>query len=312
MEQGTALPPSGARDHYDRHAVDELSITDLVNRQIAATAPQRLAEVMAALTRHLHDFAREVGLRENELMAAIQFLTRVGLTCNDKRQEFILLSDVLGLSMLVTAQNNRKPEGCTESTVFGPFHVENSPQHAMGDNIANGAPGEPCFVCGVVKGLGGEPVANACIEVWQADEDGFYDVQYAGMDQMRARATLRTGPDGAYRFRSILASSYPIPHDGPVGQLLASLGRHPWRPAHLHFMIRAEGYETLITHVFRNGDQYLDSDAVFGVRQSLIADWYQHPAGQAPDGSMLMVPFYTLDFDFTLNPLDGNQCAARV
>jgi hydroxyquinol 1,2-dioxygenase len=312
MEQGTVLSPSGTHGQRDTRHVDEFSITELVNRQIAATAPQRLAEIMAALTRHLHDFAREARLSEHELMAAIQFLTQVGQTCNDRRQEFILLSDVLGLSMLVTAQNNRKPEGCTESTVFGPFHVENSPEHALGDDIANGARGEPCFVRGVVRGLDGEPVANARIEVWQADEDGFYDVQYDGMDQARARATLSTGPDGAYRFRSILASSYPIPHDGPVGQLLAALGRHPWRPAHVHFLIKAEGYETLITHVFRSGDRYLDSDAVFGVRQSLIADWVRHPAGPGPDGSMLTVPFYTLDFDFVLNPLSGGSGATRT
>lgn len=312
MERGTALSPSGAHGQHDTHHVDEFSITGIVNGQIAATAPWRLADIVAALTRHLHDFAREVRLSEDELMAAIQFLTQVGQTCNDRRQEFILLSDVLGLSMLVTAQNNRKPAGCTESTVFGPFHVEDSPEHAMGDDIANGARGEPCFVRGVVRGLGGEPVTNARLEVWQADEDGFYDVQYDGMDEARARATLRTGPDGAYRFRSILASSYPIPHDGPVGKLLAALGRHPWRPAHLHFLIKADGYETLITHVFRNGDHYLDSDAVFGVRQSLIADWVRHPAGPGPDGSMLTGPFYTLDFDFTLNPLPGKSGATRI
>lgn len=303
MERGEAMARTQEQEQGGHAAghVDEFSITGLVNGQIASTTPQRLAEIVSALTRHLHEFAREVRLGEGELMAGIQFLTEVGRTCTDRRQEFILLSDVLGLSMLVTAQNNRKPAGCTESTVFGPFHVENAPEYALGDDIANGARGEPCFVSGVVRGLDGEPVANARLEVWQADEDGFYDVQYEGMEQSRARATLRTGPDGAYRFRSILASAYPIPHDGPVGKLLAGLGRHPWRPAHLHFLITAEGYETLITHVFRNGDAYLDSDAVFGVRRSLVADWVRHPAGPAPDGSTLAVPFHTLDFDFVLN-----------
>lgn len=305
MERGTAMSPTGDHGRHDVGHVDEFSITEVVNRQIAATTPQRLAEIVAALTRHLHDFAREVRLSENELMAGIQFLTQVGQMCTDRRQEFILLSDVLGLSMLVTAQNNRKPEGCTEATVFGPFHVEDSPEYALGDDIANGARGEPCFVRGVVRGLDGEPVANAQLEVWQADEDGFYDVQYEGVDQARARATLTTGADGAYRFRSILASSYPIPHDGPVGKLLAALGRHPWRPAHLHFLIKADGYEPLITHVFRNGDRYLDSDAVFGVRQSLIAEWVRHAPGPGPDGSVLPRPFYTLDFDFVLNPVPG-------
>jgi hydroxyquinol 1,2-dioxygenase len=239
-------------------------------------------------------------------MAGLQFLTEVGHMCGDKRQEFILLSDTLGLSMLVTAQNNRKPAACTESTVFGPFHVEHSPEHALGDDIANGANGEPCFIRGTVRDANGKPVPHARMEVWQADEDGFYDVQYADSEEARARATLHAGPDGEYHFRSIVANPYPIPHDGPVGKMLKALGRHPWRPAHLHFMIKAKGYETLITHVFRNGDKYLDSDAVFGVRKTLIADWVRHEAGKAPDGSQSPVPFYTLDFDFVLNPLPGS------
>jgi hydroxyquinol 1,2-dioxygenase len=305
MEQDTALPTVGNQQGRARH-VDEFTITDLVNRQIGPMVPARLAEIVSALTRHLHDFAREVQLGEDELMAGIRFLTEVGQQCDDRRQEFILLSDVLGLSMLVTAQNNRKPAGCTEATVFGPFHVEDSPPHALGDDIANGAQGDPCFVSGVVRGIDGTPVSGAKLEVWQADAEGYYDVQYAGLDEARARATLATGPDGAYRFRSIVANSYPIPHDGPVGKLLAGLGRHPWRPAHLHFMITADGYETLITHVFRQGDAYLDSDAVFGVRESLIADWLCHPPGQAPDGSLLLVPFYTLAFDFVLKPVSGS------
>jgi hydroxyquinol 1,2-dioxygenase len=283
--------------------IDENTITDAVNGQIAETTAPRLKEIVSSLTRHLHAFAREVQLTEEEWMTGIQFLTEVGQMCNDKRQEFILLSDTLGLSMLVTAQNNRKLAGCTESTVFGPFHVEHSPEHALGDDIANGAKGEPCFVRGTVKSIDGKPVPNARLEVWQADEDGFYDVQYMDLEQARARATLHAGPKGEYHFRSIVASSYPIPHDGPVGKMLKALGRHPWRPAHLHFRITAEGYETLITHVFRSGDKYLDSDAVFGVRQSLVADWARHEPGQAPDGTMSPVPFYTLDFDFVLNPL---------
>jgi hydroxyquinol 1,2-dioxygenase len=255
----------------------------------------------------LHDFAREVRLSEQELMEGIRLLTRVGQKCDDRRQEFILLSDVLGLSMLVTAQNNRKPDGCTESTVFGPFHVPDSPEYPMDGDIANGAQGEPCFVRGYVTGIDGTPVEGATLEVWQADEQGFYDVQYDGNADARARATLKTAAGGHYRFRSILASPYPIPHDGPVGELLASLGRHPWRPAHLHFMITAPGYETLVTHVFRKGDPYLASDAVFGVRESLIAEWVRHPPGAAPDGSTVEVPFYTLDFNFVLNPLAAQE-----
>lgn len=278
------------------------NITQAVLARHAAMQDVRLREIMTSLVLHLHSFAREVKLTEAEWFEGIRFLTDTGHMCSDKRQEFILLSDTLGLSMLVTALNNRKPEGCTESTVFGPFHVEGSPQYALGDDVANGAKGEPCFVRGVVRDIDGKPLPNASMEVWQADADGLYDVQYADQDSHRGRGTLHSGPHGEFHFRTIVAEAYPIPHDGPVGRMLAALGRHPWRPAHLHFMIKAEGYETLITHVFRNGDKYLDSDAVFGVRSSLIGDWIRHAAGTAPDGTRLDVPFFTLDFDFVLNP----------
>jgi hydroxyquinol 1,2-dioxygenase len=283
--------------------LDEDTITQAVLARHANMSDQRLRQIMTSLVQHLHAFAREVKLTEEEWFAGIQFLTDTGHITDDKRQEFILLSDTLGLSMLVTAQQNRKPAGCTESTVFGPFHVPGSPEHKLGDDIANGAKGEPCFVRGTVRSIDGTPVANAKMEVWQADEDGYYDVQYAGLDEHRARATLHSGPEGEYDFRTIVANPYPIPHDGPVGRMLKALGRHPWRPAHLHFMIQAEGYETLITHVFRDGDKYLDSDAVFGVRSTLIADWVRHEPGTSPDGTPMEVPFYTLDFDFVLNPV---------
>jgi hydroxyquinol 1,2-dioxygenase len=289
--------------------LNEDTITQAVLARHAGMPNKRLREIMTSLVQHLHAFAREVKLTEEEWFEGIRFLTETGHMCSDKRQEFILLSDTLGLSMLVTTQNNRKPEGCTESTVFGPFHVEGSPVHALGDDIANGAKGEPCFVSGTVRGMDGKPVPNARMEVWQADEDGFYDVQYAGQEEHRARATLHSGANGEYYFRTIVADPYPIPHDGPVGRMLQALGRHPWRPAHLHFMIQAEGYETLITHVFRNGDQYLDSDAVFGVRSTLIADWVRHEPGIAPDGTRMEIPFYTLGFDFVLNPTRAQRQA---
>lgn len=287
--------------------LNEDTITQAVLARHANMSNDRLREIMTSLVQHLHAFAREVKLTEEEWETGIQFLTDTGHMCSDKRQEFILLSDTLGLSMLVTAQNNGKPEGCSESTIFGPFHVESSPVHALGDNIANGAKGEPCFARGTVRDINGKTIPNARIEVWQADEAGFYDVQYAGQDEHRARATLYSGPNGEYYFRSIVANPYPIPHDGPVGRMLEALGRHPWRPAHLHFMIQAEGYEILVTHVFRNGDKYLDSDAVFGVRSTLIADWVQHGPGTAPDGTHMEVPFYTLDFDFVLNPTHAQR-----
>ncbi|XDF34836.1 intradiol ring-cleavage dioxygenase [Paracidovorax avenae] len=282
--------------------IDEWTITQAVLKAQAGTQDARLRRVLDSLVRHLHDFAREVELTEAEWAQGIDFLTRVGHITDARRQEFILLSDVLGLSTLVTAQNNRRPAGCTEATVFGPFYVADAPVVCNGDDIANGAHGQPCFVSGTVRGIGGEPVAGATIDVWQSDEDGTYDVQRPGLDHAEGRARLASEPDGRYRFRSILAVPYPIPHDGPVGRLLERTGRHPWRPAHLHFMIQAPGYETLVTHVFRSGGEYLDSDAVFGVRSSLVADWKPHGPGTAPDGTRMDTPFHTLDYDFVLNP----------
>jgi hydroxyquinol 1,2-dioxygenase len=286
--------------------LDETTITQAVIARHANVADERLQTLITSLVQHLHEFAREIHLTEAEWAAGIDFLTAVGHTCSPTRQEFILLSDTLGLSTLVAAQNHRKPVGCTEATVFGPFHVEGAPEKPLGADVANGAEGEPCFVRGCVRGFAGEPIAGAVIEVWQADAKGLYDIQYEGLDEHRARATLRSAQDGGYHFRSIVATPYPIPHDGPVGQLLEALNRHPWRPAHLHFRITAPGYETLVTHVFRDGDPYLDSDAVFGVRSSLVADWPRHPAGPTPEGDMLETPFHTLDFDFVLNPEPGH------
>ncbi|MES2243655.1 MAG: intradiol ring-cleavage dioxygenase [Pseudomonadota bacterium] len=267
------------------------TITQAVLARFAGTPDARLKELMTSLVQHLHAFAREVKLTEAEWLAGIQFLTATGQKCDDKRQEFILLSDTLGLSMLTVAMNNDKPQGCTEATVFGPFHVEGAPHFDNGADVANGAVGEPCIVRGRVLGLGGEAVAGAEIEVWQADAEGNYDVQYADLGKFQARGVLNSGADGSFTFRTIVAEPYPIPIDGPVGDMLRATRCHPWRPAHLHFMIKAPGYETLVTHVFRNGDPYLDSDAVFGVRQSLVADWVKQPDG-----------VYRLDFDFVLNP----------
>lgn len=278
--------------------INEDTITPAVLDAMCGCENARLRAVMTSLIEHLHAFAREVCLTEAEWLQGIEFLTKAGHISDNKRQEFILLSDVLGLSTLVTAQNNAKPAGCTESTVFGPFFVEGAPQYENGADISNGAKGTPCLVSGQVRGIDGEPVAGALIDVWQSDEEGNYDVQVAGEQEHRARGQLRSSVDGRFHFRSILAHHYPIPHDGPVGTMLAALGRHPWRPAHLHFMIQADGYEKLITHVFRDGDPYLDSDAVFGVRSSLIADWVPCEASAvgADQGC------YQLEYDFVLNP----------
>ncbi len=282
--------------------IDENTITQAVIARHANAKDARLKAIMTSLVTHLHDFARETKLTEAEWFEGIKFLTAAGHITDDKRQEFILLSDTLGLSTLVTAQQNKKPQGCTEATVFGPFHVEGAPTYEHGGDVAHGAKGEPCFVRGKVKTMAGAGIANAEVQVWQADADGFYDVQYKDLKQHQARGTLISGKDGGFHFKSIVAEAYPIPHDGPVGKLLEALGRHPWRPAHLHFMITAPGYERLITHVFRDGDKYLDSDAVFGVRSSLIADWQRHAAGGVmPDGAKADSAYYTLDFEFVLN-----------
>ena len=267
-------------------------ITESVLERLANTPDPRLKEIMLSLMRHLHGFAREVKLTEAEWLKGIEFLTQTGHITNAQRQEFILLSDVLGLSMLTVVMNNDKPDVCTQATVLGPFHVDDAPHYKLGDDVANGAKGQPCRVQGSVKGVQGEAVAHARIEVWQSDEKGLYDVQYADRSQHQARGILTADAQGRFHFQSILAMPYPIPHDGPVGQLMEATARHPWRPAHLHFKIEAPGYETLITHVFRKDDPYLASDAVFGVRESLVTDWLQ-----LADGS------YQLDFDFVLNPV---------
>jgi hydroxyquinol 1,2-dioxygenase len=283
--------------------LDESTLTQAVLERYGNCADPRLIQLMSSLTKHLHAFAQEVRLTEQEWAAGIQFLTEVGHITDEKRQEFILLSDTLGLSMLVVAMNQAKPRGCTESTVFGPFYVADAPAYENGSDIANGASGVPCFVRGSVRSLDGTAVPDAEIQVWQADDQGHYDVQYAELTEPQARGMVRSRADGSFDFKSVLAEDYPIPHDGPVGKMLDALAMHPWRPAHLHFMIKAPGFETLITHVFRKDSRYLESDVVFGVRSSLIVDWVPHEAGLTPDGQHCSSSFYTLDYAFVLNPI---------
>jgi hydroxyquinol 1,2-dioxygenase len=286
-----------------RRNLADADLTAAVLDSFATSGDARFREIAESLVRHLHAFAADVQLTEAEWFAGIDFLTRTGHITDDKRQEFVLLSDVLGLSMQVIGINHRHPGGATESTVFGPFFVEGSPAFANGDDIAAGAPGRPCFMAGRIRGVDGEPVAGALIEVWQADEDGFYDVQRPELDAARGRGHLHSADDGRFWFWSVLPEAYPIPVDGPVGDLLRAAGRSPMRPAHVHFKVDADGYETLITHVFVAGDPYLDTDAVFGVKESLIGDFVEHPPGTAaPDGRVLDEPFFTLDYDLVLAP----------
>ena len=233
-----------------RYFTEEAS-AEAVNDRMGEEISPRLAEVMGCLVKHLHAFAKEVDLTQEEWEFGIDFLTRTGQLCSGERQEFILLSDTLGFSMLVDAINNRRPAGATESTVFGPFHV------------------------------------------WSDNADGFYDVQQPEQQpQWNNRGIFFTGEDGAYSFVGIKPVSYPIPDDGPVGKMLDALGRHPYRPAHMHFLVTAPGYQKLVTHTFVEGDPYLSSDAVFGVKQSLLAS-FERTAGEVPWRSR---------FDFVLNP----------
>lgn len=297
-------------DHQESAAprvAHDLADDDLTRAVLASFGhgtSERFQTVLQSLVRHLHAFIGEVRLTEEEWRRGIEFLTRTGRITDDKRQEFILLSDVLGVSMQVIGLNSRKPAGATESTVFGPFFVEGSPELANGADLANGASGEPCYMRGRVLSLAGEPIPRVRIEVWQADDQGFYDVQYQERTKAHCRGHLYTDADGRFAFWSVRPEAYPIPSDGPVGELLDAAGRGPMRPAHVHFMIEAPGYETLITHVFRAGDPYLASDAVFAVKSSLITEFARHEPGTAPDGTAMSVPYYTMRYDFTLAPAE--------
>ncbi|TWD80181.1 hydroxyquinol 1,2-dioxygenase [Kribbella amoyensis] len=286
-------------------AGDEL--TSAVVASFDGSPDPRLREVLGALVRHLHAFAREVDLTEEEYFAGIDFLTRTGQISTGTRQEFVLLADVLGLSMLTVGLGNPKPPAATASTVFGPFFVEGSPAVELGGDVANGAPGQPCLVSGRVLATSGEPIAGALVETWQSDEDGFYDVQ-KDLAEPQNRGHLTTDAEGNYSFWAVRPVAYPIPADGPVGELLRAGGRGPMRPAHIHFMVTAPGYARLITHVFAAGDEHLGDDAVFGVKDSLVAEFTEHPAGSAaPDGRELDRPWFSVEYDLVLAPVEETR-----
>nr|WP_064248701.1 intradiol ring-cleavage dioxygenase [Rhizobium leguminosarum]OAP92339.1 6-chlorohydroxyquinol-1,2-dioxygenase [Rhizobium leguminosarum] len=250
----------------------EENSVEVVTSRNAQARDERLKRVMEVVTRKLHEAVKELEPTQDEWMEAIFFLTRTGQTCNEWRQEFILLSDVFGVSMLVDAINNRKPSGASESTVLGPFHVADAPELPMGANICLDQKGEDMVIGGRILDTDGGPISNAVIDVWQANDEGFYDVQQKGIQpDFNLRGVFRTGADGRYWFRAVKPKYYPIPDDGPVGKLLGALGRHPYRPAHLHYIIKADGFEALTTHIFDPDDPYIHSDAVFGVKESLLA-----------------------------------------
>ena len=283
----------------------ERALTDRVLASFDHTPSPRLHELLRGLVEHLHAYIREVHLTEQEWQAAIEFLTAVGDITDDKRQEFILLSDVLGASMQVVTVNNEAAGNATEATVLGPFYVDNSPQIELGGDIAGDAAGQPCWVEGHVTDTDGNPIPHARIDVWEADDDGFYDVQRPG-DQAAARAHLFTDDNGYYSFWGLTPTPYPIPHNGPVGALLAAVERSPMRASHLHFMVSAEGKRSLITHIFVRGDELIDHDSVFGVRESLIKDFVVQPDSTSPpDGRDLGDLTWALTgFDITLAPAD--------
>ncbi|MBV0912453.1 intradiol ring-cleavage dioxygenase [Anianabacter salinae] len=250
---------------------EENSAEAVISRNSGAEDP-RLKEVMEVIVRHLHAAVKEIEPTQEEWMKAIMFLTGTGQMCSEWRQEYILLSDITGVSMLVDAINNRKPTGATESTVLGPFHIEDAPERALGDDICLDQKGEPMLVRGRILDIAGNPIPGAKIDVWQANDEGFYDVQQKGLQpDFNLRGVFRANEAGEYWFRGVKPRFYPIPDDGPVGKLLGALGRHPFRPAHLHYIIEASGFETLVTHVFDPDDPYIHSDAVFGVKESLMA-----------------------------------------
>ncbi|WP_206520309.1 intradiol ring-cleavage dioxygenase [Altererythrobacter sp. BO-6] len=284
---------------------------DEVNSRIGKNSNPRLQNIMEVVVSHLHAAIKEVNLTTEEWMGAIQFLTETGQICSDWRQEFILLSDVLGVSMLVDAINHQRPNGSTENTVLGPFHVADAPHYPMGSNISLDGKGESMLVSGQVVDIDGKPIAGALLDVWQANDDGFYDVQQRGIQpEWNLRGVFRTGPDGKYWFKTTKPRWYPIPNDGPVGKLLEALDRHPNRPAHIHFIVTAPGHDTVVTHIFDPDCPFLSEDPVFGVKTSLIANIESVDDPDKAKQVGLSNPFLAIDWDFTLAPLEKARVTA--
>jgi hydroxyquinol 1,2-dioxygenase len=281
--------------------VTEVNITDLALTRWATAHDPRLGEIMTALVRHLHDLAREVRLTETEWIAAMQWLTATGRISDDKRMEFILASDVLGLSMLVVQMNHQFDSRATPATVLGPFHIEGSPELEFGADMSEGVAGKPLYVHGSVRDIAGNPVSGAVLDVWQADTDGAYEAQL-DVDEARLRAKYTTRKDGSYCVRTIAPKGYTVPMDGPVGELISRTDISHYRPAHVHFLVTAHDYEPLITHLFEQGAEYLDSDVVFGTKAELVVPFVARDAGPTPDGRKSTDPWVDAHYDFVLQP----------
>ncbi|KAH6995282.1 Intradiol ring-cleavage dioxygenase [Ilyonectria destructans] len=256
----------------------DLTIENITENVIAINSgcnDARMRFLLERLVFHLHTFARETRLSTSEWDASIRFLTDAGKTCTEERQELILLSDVLGLSLLVDSIDHPKPPLSTQGTVLGPFHVHMGEKTASGGTISSDPDGEPLLVVGSIKDSQGRPIRGVKVDVWETDSKGFYDVQYDDRDGFNGRAVLQSDDKGEFHFRAIVPVPYPIPDDGPVGMLLKRLNRHPYRPSHMHFMFKKDGYDPLITALYLRGDPYESSDAVFGVKESLVVDLYK-------------------------------------
>jgi hydroxyquinol 1,2-dioxygenase len=289
--------------------VTEQNLTDVVLDRWKNIPDPRLRQVMGSLIKHLHGFVRDIEPTEKEWATAIDFLTRIGKMCDDKRQEFILFSDVMGVSMLVDSLNHRLASGATPTTVEGPFHVANAPEVADGGNMAEGAPGIPCFVVGKVRDLDGKPVGGATLDLWQTDGEGFYEAQ-RDVTEPWMRGLYKTRPDGSYVIRTVAPIGYTIPMDGPVGELVKKTSISPMRPAHIHFCLESPGYHRVVTHLFQRGCPYIETDVVYGVKEPLIVDFVEKPAGVAPNGEKVDTPFYVINYDFVLQKSAAKAAAA--
>ncbi len=277
----------------------DANVTEAVLRQVAGTKDERQRQIVDSFVRHLHAFIRDVEPSEEEWLDAIAFLEECGRMSDDKRHEYILLSDTIGATILIDAINNRKLAGGTESTVLGPFYREAAPERA---DIAAGTDGQAVVVSGRVTDRDGAAIGGALLDVWQTAPNGLYEVQDPDQPDYNLRGRLYSGADGSYALRTVKPVSYPIPHDGPVGMMLLAAGRHPYRPAHIHFIVSADGFERVVTQLFTEGDEYLDSDAVFGVKESLVVDYVDRGPDETGRGLGIDGPYQAVEYDFVLTP----------
>jgi len=287
----------------------EENLTDLAVERWSNVPDPRLRKIMTSLVKHLHGWVRDIEPTEAEWITAINFLTETGKLCTEKRQEFILLSDTLGVSMLVDSINHRLSSKATPTTVTGPFHIDHSPEIENGKSMSGDAPGIPCFVQGKVTDFDGKPIGNALLDIWQTDGEGLYEAQVENAEGYM-RGIYHSKPDGSYLIQTVAPIGYTIPLDGTVGALFGKTTISPYRPAHIHFLLDSPGYHRIITHLFQKGDQYIDTDVVYGVKEPLIVEFQKKKAGEtAPNGEVMKVPFYVVNYDFTLQKLSQAKAA---